>query len=134
VTTVFADTVYYLALLNPSDGAHGWAVAATEGRGARLVTTAYVLTEVADALSAPGDRPRFLALHDALMGAPGVTIVPASEGLFGRGVALYRARPDKSWSLTDCISFVVMADVGATEALTGDRHFRQAGFLALLVG
>jgi predicted nucleic acid-binding protein len=45
---------------------------------------------------------------------------------------LYRSRYDKPWSLTDCISFVVMADEGLTEALTGDRHFEQAGFKAML--
>jgi len=41
---------------------------------------------------------------------------------------LYRRRQDKDWSLTDCISFVVMADEGLTESLTADRHFEQAGF------
>lgn len=44
---------------------------------------------------------------------------------------LYDARPDKSWSLTDCISFVVMAERDLTEPLTGDHHFDQAGFTAL---
>ena len=56
----------------------------------------------------------------------------ASPELFERGLALYNARPDKEWSLTDCISFVVMADQGLAEGLTGDRHFDQAGFKALL--
>ena len=56
----------------------------------------------------------------------------ATSELFERGLALYNARPDKEWSLTDCISFVVMADEGLTDALTGDRHFEQAGFTALL--
>jgi hypothetical protein len=59
-------------------------------------------------------------------------MIPATQELFDRGVALYESRPDKEWSLTDCISFVVMADHGITEALTGDRHFEQAGFVALL--
>jgi predicted nucleic acid-binding protein len=45
---------------------------------------------------------------------------------------LYRNRADKNWSLTDCISFVVMKRKGITEALTGDHHFEQAGFKALL--
>jgi len=46
---------------------------------------------------------------------------------------LYQNRPDKNWSLTDCISFVVMQEHGITEALTADRHFEQAGFVPLLV-
>jgi len=61
-----------------------------------------------------------------------VRIIPPSADLFERGVELYRQRSDKDWSLTDCISFVVMADEKITEALTGDRHFEQAGFYALL--
>jgi predicted nucleic acid-binding protein len=52
--------------------------------------------------------------------------------LFAAGVELYGTRPDKEWSLTDCISFVVMKREGLTDALTGDRHFEQAGFKVLL--
>jgi hypothetical protein len=59
-------------------------------------------------------------------------IIPAEPQLYEEGIALYRARPDKDWSLTDCISFVVMKARGITEALTGDHHFEQAGFVALL--
>ena len=59
-------------------------------------------------------------------------IVPATESLMARGVHLYDSRPDKKWSLTDCISFVVMQDRAITSALTGDHHFEQAGFTALL--
>jgi uncharacterized protein len=59
-------------------------------------------------------------------------IVPASAELFHKGIELFRARPDKDWSLTDCISFVVMAERGLSDAFTGDKHFEQAGFKALL--
>lgn len=59
-------------------------------------------------------------------------ILPASSELLQRGLALYQARPDKEWQLSDCISFIVMEQEGLTEALTGDRHFEQAGFQALL--
>jgi predicted nucleic acid-binding protein len=129
---VFADTFYYLAILSPRDSAHARALAVGPTLSGRLVTTSYVLIEVADALAALPDRPRFLALLSALEGDPNVTIVPASEDLFHRGVDLYRQRPDKDWPLTDCITFVVMNDTGSTEALTGDHHFRQAGFQTLL--
>jgi predicted nucleic acid-binding protein len=59
-------------------------------------------------------------------------IIPPTQQLFDAGFELYRKRPDKNWSLTDCISFTVMQERSITEALTGDHHFEQAGFAALL--
>ena len=53
--------------------------------------------------------------------------------LWEGGWELYRNRPDKAWSLTDCISFLVMQQGGLTDALTADEHFRQAGFRAVLL-
>jgi hypothetical protein len=58
--------------------------------------------------------------------------VPPESNAFDAGVALFAQRPDKHWSLTDCISFIVMRREGLTDALTGDHHFEQAGFNALL--
>lgn len=62
---------------------------------------------------------------------PGVSIIAESDSLYHRGLALYAERADKAWSLTDCISFVVMREESLREALTGDRHFAQAGFAPL---
>jgi predicted nucleic acid-binding protein len=73
-----------------------------------------------------------VALIDRLRSDPSLTIVPTSELLFGRGLQLYSARQDKEWSLTDCISFIVMEEYGIHDALTGDHHFEQAGFHAVL--
>lgn len=133
MTDVFADTFYYLALLNPRDAAHTAALAATRRMCGGIVTTHWVLMEVADAFASPRDRPKFLALLSQLEADPNVTIIPASADLFQRGVDLYRRRPDKDWPLTDCISFIVMKDKGITEALTADEHFKQAGFIPLLL-
>ena len=69
-----------------------------------------------------------MSLVDLVRRSPLFRFVEATPETFERGVALHRQRPDKVWSLTDCISFVVMQD----EALTGDRHFEQAGCTALL--
>ena len=128
----FADSFYYLALLNPRDAKHAAAAALSEELRGGQVTTAWVLTEVADALAAPAQRSRFLTFLARLRANPRVTIVPASEDLFERGIELYGQRLDKSWTLTDCISFLVMRQQEVTEAMTGDRHFEQAGFRALL--
>ena len=129
---VFADTFHFLALLDASDAAHQAAIEASCAVGRTFVTTEFVLLELADALARPADRPEFLAVHEALLADPKFHIVPASTELFARGIKLYSQRMDKEWSLTDCISFVVMQDDDLTGALTADRHFDQAGFTALL--
>ena len=96
------------------------------------MTTAWVLTEVADGLCRPPIRAQAGLFIERLRQRPEVRIFPAEEGLFDAGFRLYRQRSDKEWSLTDCISFAVMQREGITEALTGDHHFEQAGFVALL--
>jgi predicted nucleic acid-binding protein len=131
--TVFVDTFYFLALLNPSDRAHGKAVAFTSGNTVAMVTTEWVLTELADGLArSRRGRSEFLGTLADLQSDADVMIVPFDRGLLAEGIQLYAARPDKEWSLTDCISFVVMTKQGILEALTGDHHFEQAGFIALL--
>ena len=132
MTERFADSFYYLALWNRHDAYHQRAEALSASLRGRVVTTAWVLTEVADALSARVDRQGAVRLIRALRADPECRIVPASEDFFERGWRLYVRRPDKDWSLTDCISFVVMRDNGITEALTADHHFEQAGFTILL--
>jgi len=132
MSTVFADSSYYFAFLNSKDELHVRARAFTEGFDGRMVTTAWVLTEVADGMADPMDRPAFIAFLEGLRTDPQVRIAPASQGLWDAGIARYAARPDKDWSLTDCISFVVMEPEGISDALTGDHHFAQAGFNALL--
>jgi predicted nucleic acid-binding protein len=129
---VFADTFYFLALLSPSDAAHDRARALTASLSSNLVSTAWVLTELANSLSKAETRAGFLRTLKALRSNPTVIIVDPECDLFEEGIELYAERPDKNWSLTDCISFVVMQERGITEALTGDHHFEQAGFRALL--
>jgi predicted nucleic acid-binding protein len=129
---VFADTFYYFALFNPKDGAHGKARQYAAQHREATVTTAWVLTELADGLAATPYRSDVARLISLLRADPENEIVPATADLMERGLALYDARPDKQWSLTDCISFLVMQERQITEALTGDRHFEQAGFTALL--
>jgi hypothetical protein len=91
-----------------------------------------VLLEVGDALCAPHDHDDFLALYQTLQADRRVKIIRLTQALFERGLQRFRDRPDKDWPLTDCISFVVMEDEDIREALTGDHHFEQAGFRALL--
>jgi predicted nucleic acid-binding protein len=127
----FADTFYFLALLNRRDIAHSSALVHSRGPES-ILTTEWVLTELADAMCSRTKRQEFKIVYDFLRSDPQVEIVPSDPGLFRKGVELYSARNDKDWSLTDCISFVVMEQRGIKDALTGDHHFEQAGFRALL--
>ena len=129
---VFADTAFFLALVNARDQFPPQAVALNEHPPGPLITTAWVLMELGDALAVPPGRTRFVRLVTALRNQPDVEIVPASHDLFQRAGALFAQRSDKSWSLTDCTSFVVMEDHELTAALTGDQHFEQAGFKRLM--
>lgn len=129
---VFADTFYYIALLDANDSAHETAVAATRELKSTTVTTAWVLLELANTLSASRHRGVFPRFLDRLRANPNVIIYEAEREVFDLGVDLYQNREDKEWSLTDCISFVVMTREGIAEALTGDHHFEQAGFSILL--
>lgn len=128
MTRVFADTFYFLAVLNRQDPAHEKALKFYGDTSRHFVTTEWVLTEVGDATANPAARPNFRKLIELLENDNHMRIIPANHELFRRGLTLYFQRPDKTWSLTDCISFVVMNDEGLTDALTGDRDFGQAGF------
>ena len=129
---LFADTFFFFAFLNADDSAHCEASSFYDTFDGELVTTELVLTELADGLAGISDRQAFIDFHRALRDDRTVKIIPMNRELFSAGIDLYEKRPDKEWSLTDCISFVVMQRDGLTDALTGDRHFEQAGFHALL--
>ena len=129
---VFADTFYFIAVLNPRDPHHQAAMEATAGLSAHIVTSIWILAEVADALSAPDVRERTSRFIRGVLEDPDTTVIEDEVQWFERGIELYEQRPDKSWSLTDCISFQIMHSRGIREALTGDHHFMQAGFVALL--
>jgi len=131
VTPVFADSFYYLALMNPDDENHQRALEISESLWQPIVTTIWVLTEVGDAHAEPALRPNFLNLLRLLRADATCTILPPSPELFEAGVKLFSERPDKTWPLTDCISFAAMTQLGIPEALTGDHHFEQAGFRLL---
>ena len=98
-----------------------------------ILTTEWALVEVADALAGSVNRLAVAAFIRNLSTDPNVTIVRASSDWFERGLQIANEqRPDKDWPLTDCISFAIMTEEKLTDALTGDHHFVQAGFKALL--
>jgi predicted nucleic acid-binding protein len=119
----FADTHFFIALLNSRDEAHARAMQVEKGPTLHLVTTRWVLAEFADAMASPAHRIRAAMFLKLVKANPRLTVLDQSDALFEQGCDLYAKRPDKEWSLTDCISFAAMVTMGLTEALTGDRSF-----------
>jgi predicted nucleic acid-binding protein len=132
MNTVFADTAYFLALLNPADQWHASARDLNRSASGPLLTTEFVLMEAGDGMSQPENRGRFARLLELLRSQSDAEIVPAGSELFRQGCDLHARRPDKEWSLTDCTSFAVMKERAIERALTSDQHFAQAGFQVLM--
>jgi predicted nucleic acid-binding protein len=130
------DTAFVQALFNRSDQYHDRGVLWSHHlRQPRLLAewwvTEAILIEIGNAFSATNRR----AALDFIRGAyrsPTVRVIATDTALLERAVQLYEARADKTWGLTDCVSFVVMGEAGLTDALTPDHHFEQAGFVALM--
>jgi predicted nucleic acid-binding protein len=129
---IFIDTSYLVALAIKSDALHETARAWSKSLSGPFVTTEYVLLEFVNRLSQSSLRQRAHALTSNLSTNPAIRVIPGSAELFQQGLRLHADRPDKAWSLTDCISFVVMESLKTSEALTFDQHFEQAGYAALL--
>lgn len=128
----FADTSFFVAYLSRRDDRHRVAYEHMTQSAAPIVTTTWVLAELGNYLADGPNRGLFLTLVRRLRTQRRVTILPADEASFDRGLRLYADRPDKAWSVTDCISFVAMRERRIREALTTDHHFEQAGFTILL--
>ena len=129
---IFLDTSYFVALAMPADALHATALKWSECLSGPFLTTEFVLLEVVNMLSGVGRRAKAHALLESLANNSNIRVERASSKLFHLGLRLHANRPDKSWSLTDCISFEVMRGAALTDALTYDQDFEQAGFRPLL--
>ncbi len=134
--SVFIDTAGWVALIYRRDDYHLRAkhVYVSLEQMKRMTTDA-VLIETCNMFSKMPLRPLARALIEKIREAEKLGVLEVThvtEALIDRGWELFQRRPDKDWSLTDCISFVVMQDKGINKAFTTDHHFEQAGFEKLL--
>jgi len=133
---VFVDASFIVATSNRRDAYHERARALDIAllNASEIWTTDAVLLEIAAALAGPPLKAAAIRIWDQFHGGDArCRTVDASASNLADAMNLYRARPDKAWSLTDCLSFLVMEREGLIDALTADRHFEQAGFRALLL-
>ena len=132
---VFLDSNGWVALLNNEDALHSTAAEAWRRLGHlgyRVVSTDWIVAETGNTLARTVVRRRFPQGVERLLRLPQARLVFVTQPLMERALHLYADRPDKTWGLVDCASFIVMGDEGITEAFTTDKHFEQAGFERLL--
>ena len=135
MNALFVDAQFWIARFHPGDQWHNQArevEAAVEGRP--MVTSEAVLVEFLNFFSAFRSAIRREAAHVAAEiheGSP-IEVVASSSRLFERGRRLYERRSDKTYSMVDCMSMVIMRDRNITEVLTNDDHFAQECFTVLL--
>lgn len=133
--TVFADTGYWIALLNPSDELHQKARSITASlMPLRIVTSEMIFTELLNGFSKQGTLLRRVAVNliNQSLSNPSIEVIAQTSDLFVSALELYNQRQDQAWSHTDCASFLIMQQQNILEALAYEKHFEQAGFVALL--
>ncbi len=132
MTDVFIDTSFVVALVNEKDQNHRLALDLAETvTEQRLVTTDAILLEIGNALSRNFKRESVEIIEEFLT-SDDVQVIHLHPKLFRKAFDLYKSRSDKLWGLIDCVSFVVMKELGITDALSADKHFEQAGFNILI--
>lgn len=135
MTRLFADACYWIALCHRRDELHETADAAREQlSNAEVVTTDEVLAEVLGFFSGKGSYLRMLAVQivEGVRNDSRVRVVEQSRASFDGGLALYKGRSDRQYSLVDCVSFELMRQMKIKNALTNDHHFEQEQFVAIL--
>lgn len=135
MTSVFADTSYWIALLNPRDALHQKARSVSAHfSSATIFTSEMVLVEFLNSFSEADPRSRGAAvkLAEALRTTARVRVIPQTSEQFEAALQHYKRADDKSWSITDCASFQIMQRERLRSALTHDKHFSQAGYEPLL--
>ena len=135
MSTTLVDTAAWIALVNTRDELHDRAkdkMAELRRDNVALVTTEFVLLEVANAFCALAWRGKAVKLINGLRSLPNLKIIEADSSLLSDRWNLYCSRLDKEWSLTDCVSIAVMQAEQINQAFTSDHHFEQAGFIKLL--
>jgi predicted nucleic acid-binding protein len=131
MNAAFGDTGYLLALEIATDQHHQAAARHWQGIVValpRLVTTSYIFDEVVTFFNCRGQHAKALQVGNNLLQSPSVQFIHVDTALFYEGWAYFQRHQDKDYSLTDCISFLVMQKLGIQRAFAFDRHFVQAGF------
>lgn len=133
--TVFADTSYWVAKINPLDQWHSRVIEVEYEIGiVKLITSSeQIVIETLNYFSKYNPKMKKIAavVMREISASDEIEIIKQSGAMLTSGIDLYESRIDKGYSLTDCISMNIMREHEITDVLTGDKHFRQEGFVPL---
>jgi predicted nucleic acid-binding protein len=133
MAALFLDSSYLIALDASDDQYHSLALAHWQKLSENLppiITTSYIFAEVVTHFNNRQRHTKAVEVGGSLLDSELIRLVHVNESLFLKGWSVFRKYKDKNYSLTDCISFSLMLELGISEALTFDKHFTQAGFTA----
>jgi len=130
----FLDTSYILALEIRNEDAHkkvleNWA--SLVNSKPFLVTTTYIFDEVVTFFNSRNLHYKAVEVGNRLLESADIDLIEIDQSFFHEGWQYFQKHQDKSYSLTDCLSFIVMQKRNIVTALTLDHHFLQAGFQIL---
>jgi predicted nucleic acid-binding protein len=132
MVSVFLDTGYLIAQEMDDDQHYEAAVrhwqSVSRGRP-DLVTTSLVLTETVTFINSRGQHSKAVSVGNMLLDSPSINLIQVNESLLMDGWEYFKRYGDKRYSLTDCVSFVIMERYGIRAAYAFDRNFTQAGFI-----
>ena len=136
MSSIFVDTGFWVGFINPNDALHHVANRLAPRLSKRnWITSDLVVTEFLNQFASAGEYWRTRVAdyaRRAIVDNSRIEVVESTPELLTRAIDLYSNRPDKGWGLTDCVSFLIMEDHAVTDALAYDRHFEQAGFVAIM--
>jgi predicted nucleic acid-binding protein len=135
MTSLFLDTSYLIAVEYVDDQKHREALkhwrSLSKKPSLHIVTTSYVFDEVITFLNDRRLHSKAVEVGRMLLSSRTVSLVHVDEELFDEAWSYFQKHKDKRYSMTDCVSFVLMKQLGIKQALTFDRHFKRAGFIRL---
>ena len=130
---VFADTFYWIALINKSDSWYQRVKSYSVNlENIEIITTEEVLTETINFFASfPAPMRAVYQLLVQIIQDHNIQVIPQTHESFIASLELFQQRFDKGYSLTDCISMITMKNLNIIDILTHDKHFTQEGFLIL---
>jgi uncharacterized protein len=134
VDSTFLDTGYIIALEASDDQNHKASLQHWSFFSKSLpilFTTSYIFDETVTFFNNRGHHQKSVEIGTNLLKSPSIRFIDVDQALFQEGWTYFKKHSDKTYSLTDCISFVLMKRLAIKTALTFDNHFMQAGFKIL---